>query len=326
MDDSIILKYFEGSLDEKEIAKLRSWVQEREANLDYFLSLKEAYLSMTSKADRKNADTDAEWERFLKKSGSLTKAVTLHRMWHVAAIAAAACCIFFIGRSVGLNKIDPVAFDGTTAIQTGTGEQSRMTLPDGTTVMLNDCSKLTYNPLEWKETRTVKLEGQASFDVVHMENLPFKVESPLYYVSVIGTAFDISCYQEDMFSSVSLKHGKVEIEFPSNSNTAFLNPGETMTYDVATNEYTINNLPDKVTYSWEDKIIIFSGNSLLEKSGELNRRYGYTFEISEKCNNFTYNGEFKEENVHEFMRIIETITPDLKYSIDEKKRNVKIWL
>lgn len=326
MKDSLIIKYFEGTLGEKETAELRTWLEEKEENMDYFLSLEEAYLSMASTKDMEAADTDAAWSRFMSKFGSARR-IRAHKAFiRIAGLAAMAACVFFIGRKTAGVTEHVTQFDGTTVIQTSMGQQSKMTLPDGTTVLLNDCSKLTYNPLEWKTERKVKLEGQASFNVVHMDNLPFKVASNLYEVAVLGTEFNISCYAEDKFSTVSLKHGKVEVDFLQPLEAASLKPGETLTYDIESQKYTIEHLSEEVAYSWENKIIVFDNNSLLDKANELHRHYGYVFDISKDCAGFTYNGSFKGETIREFMDIFATITPNLKYSIDGVSHTVKIWI
>lgn len=60
---------------------------------------------------------------------------------------------------------------------------SKTILPDGTTVLLNACSKLTYSLEGWNNTRDVRLEGEAIFDVVHKEDKPFMC-TPITIVSV----------------------------------------------------------------------------------------------------------------------------------------------
>lgn len=325
IDNSYIQKYLEGTLDSEGFRVLHSWLEESGENKAYLFSMKEAYLGLNAEMDKEEADTDREWKRFLNRSGQVSDRKKWRKAVNALCTAAAAAAIFIIGHVTGQKAEETVPFDGEITIQTEIGQQSRMTLPDGTSVLLNDCSKLTYNPTMWTSERKVALEGQASFDVMHMENFPFKVKALHYDINVLGTSFDISCYKEDNENIVSLKQGKVEIEFASSSSPAYLKPGETLTYDTSTGKYRIDRLPEKLTYAWEDKAIVFNDNTLADKAGELYRHYGYKFNISEECAGLTYNGVFKGDNIHEFISVIDKITPQLHYSLDIDSKTISIW-
>jgi transmembrane sensor len=75
---------------------------------------------------------------------------------------------------------------------------SKNTLPDGTTVVLNKKSKLSY-PVEFTgSTREVFLTGEAFFDVAHNPSKPFKVHTGVFVTKVLGTAFSIKAYPGDV--------------------------------------------------------------------------------------------------------------------------------
>lgn len=110
-------------------------------------------------------------------------------------------------------------------LETEVGQQARTVLPDGSTVLLNACSKLTYSLGEWRKARGVQLEGEAIFDVKHKNGKPFYVHTRHYDIRVLGTNFNVSSYAEEAEDIVTLKNGKVEIDVEGIVENAVLVPG-----------------------------------------------------------------------------------------------------
>ena len=322
IDQSLIIKYLEGTLSPEESREVLEWLQESPENKEYLFSMKSGLLVLNAGKDRKAADTDREW-RLLKKN--LTGGERIRISWRPFAVAAGLALLFSLGWILGHRNTMPERMAGDITIRTGIGQQSGTCLPDGTAVLLNDCSTLTYNPLAWKKSRKVSLSGQASFDVVHMDKFPFLVDTDHYQVEVTGTSFDIACYPDEVSNIVSLKDGRVSVCFPGGSQTAMLSPGESLIYNTASRTYTIQRLPEKQIYAWEEKAVSFKDQTLTEKSGELYRRYGYRLEIDDSCANDTFTALFDEESVSDVLVVIAQISPDIRYRIDSEQKNIRIW-
>ncbi|MEQ6168606.1 FecR domain-containing protein [Ekhidna sp. MALMAid0563] len=95
-----------------------------------------------------------------------------------------------------------------TTIQTQIGEQRTISLPDGSEVVLNANSSLTYSEDDWEEnTRTVKLVGEAFFKV--QKGNTFTVHSNTGSVSVLGTQFTVRDVAD--FYEVKCFEGSVEV-------------------------------------------------------------------------------------------------------------------
>lgn len=69
-----------------------------------------------------------------------------------------------------------------------------MRLPDGSTVLLNEGSELSYSTSFGKQAREVTLTGEGYFDVQHNLSKPFKVLTGNVTTTVLGTAFNIKAY------------------------------------------------------------------------------------------------------------------------------------
>lgn len=83
-------------------------------------------------------------------------------------------------------------------------------LPDGTQVWLNYDSRLYYPESFDGNLRSVRLEGEALFNVVRDASKPFRVRTSLMEVEVLGTVFDLKCYEHLDYAELVLVSGSVK--------------------------------------------------------------------------------------------------------------------
>ncbi|NJO69319.1 MAG: FecR domain-containing protein, partial [Bacteroidetes bacterium] len=81
-------------------------------------------------------------------------------------------------------------------IEVPIGQRTFLTLADGTKVWLNAKTRFTFPNHFNRDNRTVKLDGEAIFDVVHNQDAPFIVETQKYNVKVLGTEFNVYAYNQ----------------------------------------------------------------------------------------------------------------------------------
>lgn len=83
-------------------------------------------------------------------------------------------------------------------------------LPDGSRAWLNAHSQLDYTAQPTTGPRTVRLTGEAYFEVQPLGALrPFTVSSTTARVRVVGTAFNVRAYAAEDSVEVSVSHGRV---------------------------------------------------------------------------------------------------------------------
>lgn len=106
------------------------------------------------------------------------------------------------------------------SFKTVAGEQQRITLRDGSQVILNAASAVTYRAtLLWPRHRNVRMTGEVFFEV--QKGSPFIVSSPSGKTEVLGTSFNIK--DRDGLFAVDCLTGKVRV---SNAQRAvILTPG-----------------------------------------------------------------------------------------------------
>jgi len=97
---------------------------------------------------------------------------------------------------------------------TPTGVRRKLTLSDGTTVWLNNGSRLSLSATDYKNasTREVWLdEGEAYFEVAKNPQRPFIVHVDSLQTRVLGTAFNIQAYRELANTQILVSHGSVQV-------------------------------------------------------------------------------------------------------------------
>ncbi len=84
-------------------------------------------------------------------------------------------------------------------------------LTDGSTILLNPNSKVSYPPVFEEDSREVFLSGEAFFNVAKKPAQPFYVYSNELVTKVLGTSFFIRSFSEESEVSVRVKTGRVAV-------------------------------------------------------------------------------------------------------------------
>ncbi|CAG4990430.1 hypothetical protein DYBT9275_00527 [Dyadobacter sp. CECT 9275] len=86
-----------------------------------------------------------------------------------------------------------------------------VTLQDGSTVLLNPQSKISYPAKFGSDKREVYLSGEAFFDIAKDPSKPFFVYANEVVTKVLGTSFFVRSYTNEKEVSVSVKTGRVAV-------------------------------------------------------------------------------------------------------------------
>ena len=158
------------------------------------------------------------WKHIQRKinhtSGQIMSINNVARKWIAAAviilIAGASFFIFINKRSTTHSEL--VLHQKLNEISTQPGSKTKVQLPDGTQVWLNANSELLYNSENFgKQERSVKLVGEAFFDVTKSEKIPFIIHAGVVTITVKGTAFNVKAYPKQKDIETTLIRGLIEI-------------------------------------------------------------------------------------------------------------------
>jgi len=109
--------------------------------------------------------------------------------------------------------------------------QSRISLSDGSIVLLKDGSLLNQKSDFGGNTREVVLEGKAFFEIVHNPNKPFIIHTGRIRTTVLGTSFSITAIPGETSIAVAVAEGTVKIE-DDERLLAILEASQLFTYGV----------------------------------------------------------------------------------------------
>lgn len=248
---------------------------------------------------------DAKWaaKHFRNKSN------LNFRLWFVAA----AVTIIVLG--IGFFSIhDNTAYQPTPFIvTTGPGEHTRVTLNDGTKVILNSLTELKFinNPADHK--RIVKLNGEAVFDVAHDTNNPFIVQSRDLEVECTGTIFDVKAYKNQPITVV-LNEGSVIAR--TETESVAMKPDQKVIYDSASSSLTKSSIESSEYLKWTSGNLHFENETLRNICLELEQIYGVKIKFdSEETANMRISGNMDHDSLKEALTVISALC-DANYSID----------
>lgn len=139
------------------------------------------------------------------KKGRLARMVASWR--RVAAVAAICGVVLGLGALGARLLLKP---ENGVFVVTGEDSKGRFVLPDGTQVWLNYDSHLYYPESFDGDLRSVRLEGEALFNVVRDPSKPFRVRTSLMEIEVLGTVFDLKCYEHLDYAEVVLVSGSIK--------------------------------------------------------------------------------------------------------------------
>lgn len=134
----------------------------------------------------------------------------IHFNWFkITAVAASLIVLIFAALFYKANN--SVIKENESVVEVKKGSKSYIELPDGSKVWLNSDTKLTYDKSFGTKARDVTLTGEAYFDVVKDQNRPFIVHTKTMDVKVLGTAFNVRAYSNEINTQTTLLRGSVEI-------------------------------------------------------------------------------------------------------------------
>lgn len=121
--------------------------------------------------------------------------------------------------------------------------------------------------------RTVRISGEAMFDVAHDETQPFVVETYACDVRVLGTKFNVSASESEGSFETALIRGRVEIRNRTTHETVALHPDETVM--LKNDRLVRSTIADPDDYLWTDGYVNLKGHTF----EELIARYRKVFDV-----------------------------------------------
>jgi ferric-dicitrate binding protein FerR (iron transport regulator) len=291
-NDTFLAQWLAGDLSDIE---LKSLVSEDDYN---------AFVKLRKGLDVYNdleASTDASFTQIQKRIAS--KKVKVRSLsTNTWLIGIAASVVLFFGLFSILGN-DIVTFE------TNYGEQKTFALLDGSEVIMNSKSTLTYNEDDWANNRKLQLNGEAYFKV--KKGSTFTVITDNGEVQVLGTQFNVNTVND--FFEVVCFEGKVSVKTKDESYTLLptnsvrrINGNAIETWDVA------NSNP-----SWINGESSFKSVPLKYVISALESQYNIQIHTDIIDNNLIYTGSFTHKNLNTALK---TVFKSLQIQYFEKEK------
>jgi len=228
--------------------------------------------------------------------------------------------------------------------------KSKIYLSDGSVVTLNSETTLKYPPSFTGPTREVYLNGEAFFDVAKDHQHPFIVHAGKMSIRVVGTAFNVKSYKNDIASETTLIRGSIEVTLADRpSDRIILKPNEKLilksstfkrhtinsnlvaqTPDTAKTSYALTNLTylksndtTVVETSWVNNRLIFKDEDFAEIANKMERWYGIKVIFKNTdAKDYHFTGVFEKENILQALKALQMIEP---FSYKYKNETIYIY-
>ncbi len=194
------------------------------------------------------------------------------------------------------------------------GKRSQISLSDGTKVWLNSGSKLVYPAVFTENKREVYIDGEAVFDVVHLDGKSFVVSTRDFDIKVLGTVFNVSAYTDDQFSETVLSQGSIELIERRSSllsqKNLIITPGTMAIFDNFQQTFEQRRVNPQKYLSWREGYLEFDSEKLENILKKLSRYYNIEMFVSDNhLKNETFSGNLDLKNTpEEVLAIISEIT------------------
>ena len=201
-------------------------------------------------------------------------------------------------------------------LKTPRGGEFRLTLSDGTSVILNSATNLRYPVTFGKQERKVYLDGEAYFEVQKDSTRPFYVEMDGMQIKVYGTSFNVNTHKEGGIQTV-LVEGRVGIKLPNYEH--ILSPGSWARFNRERGEIEVRSVDVQQYVAWTKGIFAFEEESLEQIMNTLSLWYDVdVFYQTESVKHLHFSGHLGRYK--EIQDILDAITEatGVKFTIKER--------
>lgn len=208
-------------------------------------------------------------------------------------------------------------YAGESVIEVGRGETATIILPDNTEVWINSDSRLSYKSRDWEKKRSVRVEGEAFFNVTHGSG--FTVEFEIGFIEVYGTSFNLFARGSNF--EVICKTGKVIVEISDMKLQENLVGGEGILISIKDEDSTYERFETaKIQKTgWINGEFHYNNATLKDVFDEIERQFDVTIFMPDAYLGRRYTGFFSRDNIREALDMV-CIPMNISYRIINGKK------
>lgn len=302
-NQDLIKKYLQGDCSEKEQEEVLKILAKDDSDL-ILGELAEKAWAETKDDEATAIDSEKLYHRISKELHSepsgTRKKYAIKPWLYAACIAIIVIFTFYFTTNQSLST-DNSSSPEMVVKNIPAGMKSTILLNDGSKVVLNSGSTISY-PASFTDTsRTITLKGEAYFDVAEDKTRPFSVIASGTITTALGTSFNIN--SRDSICKISLATGKVMITSQNTGatdteETIMLSPGEALEVNHAAGTKHKSIFDPNADLLWKDGILYFKEAPLKEVINKLELWYDVEFQFKGNKNlTDKYTGRFENASL-----------------------------
>lgn len=309
----LILRHLKGIECTKEKDAFRQWISCPE-NVSLYAEIESLWKEIQQKVGSYSPDVDFYWKKMEAEINRRYSKRVYHKFLRPIAVAASILLLvatgtvaYWAGKSSSTIQYATQQFSTTTA-------KSNVVLPDGSTVLLNRESMLSYNMDDGN--RNVQLVGEGFFEVAKDEKHPFIVHTKELGVKVYGTKFNVRSYAFNKETRVSLVEGHISLL--RDNDEIHMKKGQLAVMDKKTRKIRIGEMNEEMDTLWKKSSISFNNKPLSEICTYLEKWYDVEIKLDPRVSKLTYTFTITDEPIEVILQNMSLINP-IKYDVDDKK-------
>ncbi|WP_339606081.1 FecR domain-containing protein [uncultured Roseivirga sp.] len=317
--EELMAKYLANELNASERADFESQlIQNEQLRLDL-----ESYanvLDITSTENNDIFDTDSAWNK-VNELTKETKVVKIERsnfsfLKIAASLLVIAVAGYFIYNSTNLSSVD-----GTELASVPHGIKE-FTLPDGSVVKLNANAKITLSKHFGDSNRNLVLKGEANFDVVRNEDMPFIIEAGNSTVRVLGTSFNLTT-DSDEGVELDVTEGLVEFSSTVTGVKEQVAKGQSAKLDRSGKIIQKKDIKDSNFSGWWTRKLEYDDTPLSKVFEDLEKTYWVEIDYNEAIGACPLTTTFQGTSIEDVIKMIDATFPEIKL-ISFKENRIKL--
>lgn len=326
MNKELIDKFFSGKCTSEEAATFLKWLQSKKSDAELEAYLQKHWQEMDDESDiqpqvlqKLNNIIDASQDKKLRKRRYLSKVVSLAASITLFGLLTFGLYQYLQQEDDSIKIASRIIKEVTKS--TAKGQKLTINLPDGSIVMLNSASDITYPEVFTDSIRKVKLRGEAFFQVKESE-IPFIVSTGEVQTRVLGTSFNIRYRTDEKSTEIALLTGRVKVDSELEMGEIELLPGERVVYQRNEKSFSKESYQFKKDFGWKEGILYFNHSSIVEVAKTLENWYGVSIVINNiPGNSRHFTGSFNNENLE---NVMESLSFTFGFNYEKEGKMVKI--
>ena len=300
--NEILAKYFSDELNSEERTLLQKWLDEDIENQKILAD----YEQIWQESRLLSFDTEVAWKKVVSQIN--TKPAKQFFGLSSKIFRMAATLVFCLGLGAYLFIFKEKQ---SNILLTKTENQTiEKTLSDGSKILLNKNSQLSFPETFTGDKREVTLVGEAFFEITTDASKPFIIHAQNTEIRVLGTSFNVKTTNQNVV--VSVRTGRVE--FSAKKQKVVLKKEQEATY-LAT-EDTLKQLLrlDPNVFAYKTKVYVFEASSLDHVAAVLSDAYQIPIIVKDKqIKSYQITTRFENESLPNTLNIIaETLNLNLR--------------